>query len=163
VLHIGIYNPYVVCRTVATVSSICKKSQITTSYSGCQKLKGRIRIVLPGIPDKKIVNSLTKSYYSMLIEDGVKIYEYKPGFIHSKVFVSDDNVATVGTFNLDYRSLYLHFECGVYMENVNEIKNIKKDLTDAISKSHLVTMEETKQSFIKELWQGILRLIAPLM
>ena len=122
-----------------------------------------VRIIVPKIADKKIVYSLSSSYFYNLIENGVKIYTYTPGFIHSKVFVSDEVVATVGTFNLDYRSLNLHFECGVYMENVSEIKNIKKDLEDALSKSHLVTLVEAKPGAIKELWQSILRLIAPLM
>ncbi len=122
-----------------------------------------VRIIVPKVADKKIVYSLTASYFPNLIENGVKIYTYTPGFIHSKVFVSDDEVATVGTFNLDYRSLYLHFECGVYMEKVDEIKNIKKDLVEALKKSHQISLEEAKPSAIKELWQGILRLIAPLM
>ncbi len=122
-----------------------------------------VRIIVPEIADKKIVYSLSSSYFPKLIENGVKIYTYTPGFMHSKVFVADDKVATVGTFNLDYRSLYLHFECGVYMEDVNEIKNIKKDLIDAIKKSRLLTMEDTKAGFFKEIWQSILRLIAPLM
>lgn len=122
-----------------------------------------VRIIVPKIADKKIVYSISSSYFPHLMENGVKIYTYTPGFIHSKVFVADDKIATVGTFNLDYRSLYLHFECGVYMEQVNEIKNIKKDLVDAIEASHEVKIEETKLGFFKEVWQGILRLIAPLL
>ena len=122
-----------------------------------------VRIIVPKIADKKIVYSLSSSYFYNLIENGVKIYTYTPGFIHSKVFVSDDVVATVGTFNLDYRSLNLHFECGVYMESVTEIKNVKKDLDDALSKSQLVSLKESKPGALKELWQSILRLIAPLM
>ncbi len=122
-----------------------------------------VRIVLPGIPDKKIVNSLTKSYYSMLIEDGVKIYEYKPGFIHSKVFVCDDVVATVGTLNLDYRSLYLHFENGVFMYNCDVIKDVKKDCDTTIKKSHLVTKKECRTGILKGVGQAVLRVFAPLL
>ena len=122
-----------------------------------------VRIIVPEIADKKIVYNLSSSYFPNLIENGVKIYTYTPGFIHSKVFVADDSVATVGTFNLDYRSLYHHFECGVYMEDVDIIKDVKKDLKDAIKVSHLLTLEETKAGFFKELWQSILRLVAPLM
>ena len=122
-----------------------------------------VRIVVPEIADKKIVYSLSSSYFEKLIANGIKIYTYTPGFIHSKVFVADDNVATVGTFNLDYRSLYLHFECGVYMEDVDEIKNIKKDLESAIKKSHKVSKKEATPSFIKGVCQSILRLFAPLM
>lgn len=122
-----------------------------------------VRIVIPGIPDKKIVYSLSESYLELLVKGGVKIYKYTPGFVHSKVFVSDDNVATVGTINLDYRSLYLHFECGLYLENVKCIKDIKKDLDDTIKKSHKVTKKEATPNLIKAIWQTILRLFAPLM
>lgn len=122
-----------------------------------------VKIVVPGIPDKKIVYSLTNSYFETLIKNGVKIYKYTPGFVHSKVFVADDNIATVGTINLDYRSLYLHFECGVFMQDVNIIKDVKKDLTDAIKQSHLVSKKEATPKFLKGVWQAILRLFAPLM
>ncbi len=122
-----------------------------------------VRIVTPGIPDKRIVNSMTKSYYQMLIEDGVKIYEYKPGFIHSKVFVCDDMVATVGTLNLDYRSLYLHFENGIYMYKCKAVFDIKKDCEDTIKKSHLVTKKECRTGLIKGTFQAIMRVLAPLL
>ena len=122
-----------------------------------------VRICVPKIADKKIVYSLSSSYFENLIKNGVKIYTYTPGFIHSKIFVADDNVATVGTFNLDYRSLYLHFECGIYMEEVDEIINVKKDMLDVFEKSHLVTKEEATPKFLKSVWQGFLRLFAPLM
>ena len=72
-----------------------------------------VRIITPGIPDKKLVYLVTQSYYYQLIEAGVRIFQYTPGFIHAKTVVVDDKVATVGTINFDYRSLYLHFECGV--------------------------------------------------
>lgn len=122
-----------------------------------------VRIVVPGIPDKKIVYSLTTSYFETLIKNGVKIYKYTPGFVHSKVFVSDDNIATVGTINLDYRSLYLHFECGVFMQDVEEIKDVKKDLVDTIGESHFVSKKEAMPKLLKSVWQAVLRLFAPLM
>lgn len=122
-----------------------------------------VRIIVPGIPDKKIVYSLTTSYFETLIKNGVKIYTYTPGFIHSKVFLSDDKVATVGTINMDYRSLYLHFECGVLMQEVDSIKEIKKDILNTIKESHLVTKKEATPGIIKGIWQGVLRLFAPLM
>lgn len=122
-----------------------------------------VRIVVPGIPDKKIVYSLTNSYFETLIKNGVKIYTYTPGFIHSKVFISDDNIATVGTINMDYRSLYLHFECGVFMQDVDIIDDVKKDLLDTINVSHLLTKKEATPKILKGLWQGVLRLFAPLM
>ena len=127
------------------------------------KRGGDVRIVVPGIPDKKIVYSLTTSYFETLIKNGVKIYKYTPGFVHSKVFVSDDNIATVGTINLDYRSLYLHFECGIFMQDVEEIKDVKKDLVDTIEESHFVSKKEAMPKLLKSVWQAVLRLFAPLM
>ena len=122
-----------------------------------------VRIVIPGIPDKKIVYTLSESYVEPLVNGGVKIYKYTPGFMHSKVFVADDNVATVGTINMDYRSLYLHFECGCYFEGTDVIKDIKNDLIQTIEKSHEVSKKEAKPKLLKALWQGMLRLVAPLM
>ena len=95
--------------------------------------------------------------------DGVKVYKYTPGFIHAKVFIADDKIATVGTINLDYRSLYLHFECGIYMQEVECIKDIKKDMLDTINKSKELTKKEVKTSLPKAIFQSILRLFAPLM
>ena len=138
-------------------------SELTKAITLASKRGVDVRIIVPKIADKKIVYSLSSSYFETLITNGVKIYTYTPGFIHAKVFVSDDSVATVGTFNLDYRSLYLHFECGVYLEEVDEIKNIYKDLLEIISKSHEVTKKEATPGIIKGIWQGILRLFAPLM
>lgn len=122
-----------------------------------------VRIVIPGIPDKKIVYTLSESYLELLVQGGVKVYRYSPGFVHAKVFVADDIIATVGTINLDYRSLYLHFECGLYMENVKCIKDIKKDLDASIKVSHQVTLKEATPRFLKAIWQAILRLFAPLL
>ncbi len=121
-----------------------------------------VRIVIPGIPDKRIVYSLSKSYAKILVKSGVKVYKYTPGFVHAKVFVSDNHIATVGTINLDYRSLYLHFECGCYMEDVSAIKDIKKDLDDTISKSEEMT-DSKKKNFVKDIWHAALRLVAPLL
>ncbi len=122
-----------------------------------------IRIIVPGIPDKKIVYSMTRSYLKNLMKDNIKIYTYTPGFIHSKVFLSDDNKAVVGTLNMDYRSLYLHFENGIYMEDCKEIKIVKQDFTETIKVSKLLKDKDVKITFIKEIWQALLRLIAPLV
>lgn len=122
-----------------------------------------VRIVIPGIPDKKIVYTLSESYAEPLINSGVKMYKYTPGFIHSKVFISDDHIATVGTINMDYRSLYLHFECGCYFEDASVIKEIKKEFEDTINKSHEISKEEATPKFLKGIWQTVLRLFAPLM
>lgn len=150
--YVYIFTPYLIIDT-----------EMLNALTLASKRGVDVRIVVPGIPDKKIVYDLTSSYFNSLIKYGVKIYQYTPGFVHSKVFVSDDNVAVVGTINMDYRSLYLHFECGVYMENTDIIKEIKKDLEETIKKSHLVTKKEAKPNFLKGLWQAILRLFAPLM
>ncbi len=122
-----------------------------------------VRLIIPGIPDKKIVYTLSESYLEILIKGGVKLYKYTKGFVHGKVFISDDKIATVGTINLDFRSLYLHFECGVYLEEVDCIKEIKQDLVETLKESHQVTEKEATPKFFKSIWQAILRLFAPLM
>ncbi|MBR3000623.1 MAG: cardiolipin synthase [Oscillospiraceae bacterium] len=122
-----------------------------------------VRIVTPGIPDKKIVYNITRSFYSQLIAGGVKIYEYTPGFIHAKVFVSDDRIATVGTLNLDYRSLYLHFENGIYLCDAKGVLDVKKDAEETLSVSHRVTAEESRRSLLHTFLFSIIRIFAPLM
>ena len=122
-----------------------------------------VRIVTPGIPDKKLVWNITRSYYRILIEGGVRIFEYTPGFVHSKVFVSDDQVAAVGTINLDYRSLYLHFENGTYLFGSESIPEIRDDVLGAITRSHEVTLKESKYRPMKEFLLGVLRLFAPML
>ena len=122
-----------------------------------------VRIVTPGIPDKKIVYNITRSFYSQLIDGGVRIYEYTPGFIHSKVFVSDDRIATVGTLNLDYRSLYLHFENGVYLSDASAVLDIKDDVEATLLESHEVTWEESRRGLLHTLLYSVIRIFAPLM
>jgi len=102
-----------------------------------------VRIVAPHIWDKRIVHMTTRSYYRDLIQVGVKIYEYRNGFMHSKTFVSDDRIATVGTTNLDFRSLYLHFECGVLMFDSTAVKEIK--LQDYCGYLHLSCKRREKK------------------
>ena len=123
-----------------------------------------VRIITPGIPDKKLVYMVTQSYYATLIAAGVRIYQYTPGFIHAKTVVADDKVATVGTVNFDYRSLYLHFECGVWMFHSGVIYDIKEDYLQTLKVCHEVTAQETQSyGMWKRFGQSILRLIAPLM
>ncbi|MBO5373011.1 MAG: cardiolipin synthase [Lachnospiraceae bacterium] len=123
-----------------------------------------VRIVTPGVPDKKLVFLLTQSYYEQLIEYGVKIYQYTPGFLHAKCFVCDDKIATVGTINLDYRSLYLHFECGVFMYCSQAVMQVKADVQNTIEKSQEITLEFCRERnlFIRMI-QSVLRLFAPLL
>ena len=122
-----------------------------------------VRIMTPGIPDKRLVWYITRSYYRTLIEGGVRIFEYTPGFVHSKVFVSDDRIAAVGTVNLDYRSLYLHFENGTYLYGSEKILDVKKDFLEAADVSNELTLEESKNGPVVEFLLSVLRLFAPLM
>lgn len=150
--YVYIFTPYLIIDT-----------DLINALNLAAKRGVDVRIVIPGIPDKKLVYMLSESYIEPLMKSGVKVYKYTPGFMHSKVFVADDHIATVGTINLDYRSLYLHFECGLYLEDVDCIKDIKKDLEETILKSHKVTKKEATPGFIKNIWQALLRLFAPLM
>ena len=150
--YVYIFTPYLIIDT-----------DIINSLILAAKRGVDVKIIIPGIPDKKIVYTLTESYLELLIKGGVKIYKYTKGFVHSKVFISDDTVATVGTINLDYRSLYLHFECGLYIEKNKVIKDIKKDFKETLEKSKMVTEKEATPKFFKAIWQTILRLFAPLM
>ena len=113
-------------------------------------------IILPGIPDKKTPYALAKTHYASLIRAGVKIYEYTPGFVHAKVFTSDDRKAVVGTINLDYRSLYHHFECAAYMVDVPCITDIEADFADTIAKCRRVTLEDVKNEKTLTKLRGIL-------
>ena len=150
--YVYIFTPYLIVDT-----------DMINSLNLAAKRGVDVRIVIPGIPDKKIVYTLSESHIEPLVKSGVKVYKYTPGFVHAKVFVSDDKIATVGTINMDYRSLYLHFECGCYMENVDVIPDIKKDLIDTIDQSHEVTKKEITPNLLKWIWQALLSLIAPLM
>lgn len=120
-----------------------------------------VRIVTPGVPDKKLVYENTRSYYPNLIAHGVKIYEFTPGFLHAKTFLCDDRCASVGSVNLDYRSLYLHFECGVWMYRPGCLADIRADFEETFAQCTRVT--EEKCSFLRRLWRGVLELLAPLM
>lgn len=121
-----------------------------------------VKIIVPGIPDKKIVYTQTSSFFELLSNGGVKIYKFTKGFVHSKVYVSDDKRAVVGTINMDYRSLYLHFENGIYMENVKEIKDVKKDMDETLKDCKKLNDKDVKSGIFKGIWQSILRLFAPL-
>ncbi len=124
-----------------------------------------VRIMMPHIPDKKYAYALARTYYEELIQAGVKIYEYTPGFVHSKVFVSDDLKATVGTVNLDYRSLYLHFENGVYLFDCDAVQEVKQDFLQTIESCQVITLEMAKNMTLAQRFVGrfVLRLFAPLL
>ena len=123
-----------------------------------------VRIMTPGIPDKKLVFILTQSYYRQLLEAGVKIYEYQPGFLHAKSFVSDDEIGVVGTINLDYRSLYLHFEDGVWIYRNRVIQDIKDDFIQTMEYCRQIKPEFCLNRNIGlRIMQNIFRAFAPLM
>ncbi len=121
-------------------------------------------IIMPHIPDKKYAFMLAHSYYPELIEAGVRIYEYLPGFVHSKTFVSDDDRAVVGSINLDFRSQYLNFECGVFACKNPVIRDIRADFDDTLRECVRMTMDSYwSLPFIQRFCGRALRLIAPLM
>ena len=123
-----------------------------------------VRIITPGIPDKKVIYQVTRSYYSSLCRNGVKIYEYTPGFCHAKMCVSDDVIATVGTINLDFRSLYLHFENGCLLYGCKMIREIREDFDRMFLQSAEVTgYYRYRRKLPLRIAQCILRLFAPLL
>jgi cardiolipin synthase len=123
-----------------------------------------VKLILPGIPDKKAPYALAKSHYKRLVDAGVKIYEYDPGFVHAKVFVSDDCKAVVGTINLDYRSLYHHYECACYMYKTSCIPEIEKDFQATLAKCRVVTHETIKnEKLYYKIMGKLMQFIAPMM
>ncbi len=151
--YVYIFTPYLITD-----------NEMTTALCLAAKSGVDVRIVTPGIPDKKLVFLLTRSYYDKLIASGVRVFEYKPGFLHAKSFVCDDCIATVGTINLDYRSLYLHFECGVWMYQTDAVMQIKEDALDILEQCREISaLDCMNKSGWTRLWQSILRLFAPLL
>ena len=151
--YVYIFTPYLIID-----------NEMMTALCLASKRGIDVKIVTPGIPDKKTVFKLTRSYYHQLIENGVEIYEYTPGFLHAKVVVSDDEVATVGTINFDYRSLYLHFECGVFLYKSKCIQDIKQDALETIAKSRKIENTNVfSNGKIDTLFRAVLRVFAPLL
>lgn len=151
--YVYIFTPYLIIG-----------SEMKTALVNAAKCGVDVRIVVPGIPDKKLVYLLTQSEFAHLIRGGVKIYKYTPGFIHSKCFVVDDVAATVGTVNLDYRSLYLHFECGAFMYRTKAVMQVKEDALNTFGECHEVTLKECQSKLLPvRMFMGALRLFAPLL
>ena len=139
-------------------------SEMETALCFAAERGVEVKLILPGIPDKNAPYALAKMHYASLLDSGVQIYEYTPGFVHAKVFVSDDKEAVVGTINLDYRSLYHHFECATWMYGVPCIGEIEEDFASTLLKCRKVTKDT--------IWQGhkmlrplgyLLKVLAPLM
>ena len=139
-------------------------NEMLTTLTRAAKSGIEVIIIMPHIPDKWYAFVVAKTYYKELIEGGVQIYEYTPGFVHAKVFVSDNDTAAVGTINLDYRSLYLHFECGTFIYNNSEIDRIERDFQKTLTRCHKISLLEVKNRTILTKISGqVLRLLAPLM
>ena len=137
---------------------------LTMALTNAAKSGVDVRIITPHIPDKKTVFEMTRSHYEELLEAGVKIFEYEPGFIHAKNFVVDDQFATVGTVNLDYRSMFLHFENGVLLYETPSVADIREDFLDTQTKSLMVTLEDCRSASLpRRLFRDLLRLFAPLL
>lgn len=139
-------------------------SEMLTGLTRAAKSGIEVQIIMPHIPDKPYAFYLAKTYYAELLESGVQIFEYTPGFVHAKIFTSDDDTATVGTVNLDFRSLYLHFECGVFIYHNPVVYDIEKDFQETLKKCQKITLTEVKsRSLLIKIYGQLLRLIAPLM
>ena len=123
-----------------------------------------VKIIMPHIPDKWYAFLLAKTYYEELLEAGVEIYEYLPGFVHSKIMTSDDKKAVVGTINMDYRSLYLHFEDGVYFYRNQVVDEVEADFQQTLKSCQKVTLRDCRSLvWYKKLFGRVIRLLAPLM
>ena len=122
-----------------------------------------VRLVLPGIPDKKLVFRLSRSYYVPLLRAGVRIYEYTPGFLHAKCYVSDDHLAVVGSINMDYRSLFLHFECGALLYSNSQVIALREDVLATLPQCREVQLSDCRTSLPGTLLDSVLRLLSPLL
>lgn len=139
-------------------------NELVTALTLAAKSGVDVRIVTPHIEDKWYVHIVTRAYYSQLIESGVKVYEYTPGFMHSKTFVSDDVVGVVGTINMDYRSLYLHFECGVWLYKTKSVLQIKEDFMNTLNVCQHISLKDCENvKWSNRFVRSILRVFAPLL
>ncbi len=150
--YVYIYSPYLVIDY-----------EMTRALSLAARRGVDVRLVVPSIPDKKIVYELTKSYFPELLENGVKVYRFTPGFVHSKVFLADDRQAVVGSVNLDYRSLTLHFENACMFVDHPVIPSVKKDFEETFPRCEPVTDKARRFDVLYDLYLGLLRLLAPLL
>ncbi len=150
--YVYIYTPYlIVDDSMISALTLAAKSGVD------------VRIITPHKWDKWVIHMTTRSYYRELIKSGIKIYEYTKGFLHAKAFVSDDMTATVGTTNLDFRSLYLHFECGAWLYNTAAVMELKHDFLNTQTECQLITLKDCTPNIFMRLFQDVLRLFAPLM
>ena len=150
--YVYIYTPY-----------LAVGEEMLDALKNAAKRGVDVRLVLPGVPDKKIVFRLSRSYYLPLLRAGVRIYEYTPGFLHAKCFVSDDRVAVVGSINMDYRSLFLHFECGVLLQYNSQVLALRDDVRRTLPQCREIQRLDCRSSVPGTLLDSVLRLLSPLM
>lgn len=146
-----------------TTPYLIPNNELVTAMEFAAKSGVKVKIITPGIPDKWYCRSIAWDYYNDLIRMGVEIYEFD-GFIHAKNFVSDDKSAVVGTINLDYRSLYLHFECATFMYLTDSVADVKSDFEETLKKCRRITAEDCrKRSIFNRMASAVLRVFAPLL
>ena len=151
--HVWITTPYLILDNV-----------MSSALSTAVKRGVEVKILTPCKPDKWYVHAMTRANYRFLLEDGVRIFEYTPGFLHAKMIVVDDEYAVIGTVNLDYRSLYLHYECAVWLYKNSAILSIRDDILETLRQSEEITLEKYRDTplYTRALF-ALLRIFAPLM
>ncbi|MBQ9483008.1 MAG: cardiolipin synthase [Ruminiclostridium sp.] len=148
-----------ICTPYLILDEVMENALIRAAKSGVD-----IKIITPHIPDKKIIFEMTRANYERLIDCGVEIYEFVPGFIHTKMIISDDLTAIVGTCNFDYRSFYLHFENGVWMYRSKAVKQASESFKNSLAVSKRITPEFCKNvSFERRLIRSLIKVLAPLL
>lgn len=150
--YVYIFTPYLI------LDDVMKESLCLAAKRGVD-----IRIVTPGVPDKKLIYRLTRANYMPLLRAGVRVFEYTPGFVHAKSFLSDDKIGIVGTINLDFRSLFLHFECGNVLYGCKALLDLRDDCLDTMEKSREITLSNIKNYYRGTMFDAILRMLSPLL
>jgi cardiolipin synthase len=150
-------------RIFITTPYLIISDEMTRALTLAAKRGVDVRIITPGIPDKKVIYQITRSYYAQLARHGVRIYEYTPGFLHAKQTLCDSEAAIVGTINMDYRSLYHHFENGVLLWRCAAIADIAEDFAQLFHDSAEVTAQYCNRTRAMRIGQALLRLFAPLL
>ena len=150
--YVYIYTPY-----------LAVGEEMLDALKNAAKRGVDVRLILPGIPDKKLVFRLSRSYYLPLLRAGVRIYEFTPGFLHAKCYVSDDHVAVVGSINMDYRSMFLHFECGVLLLQNSQVLALRDDVRRTLPQCREVQCADCRTGLAGTVLDSVLRLLSPLM